>query len=121
MTQEKPTKKKRKRCGECGGCQKKDNCGECAPCRNEKSHQICKVRRCDRLTEKKVGLLLYYGQLTQFFNMESNELSYYEFYDVGKRSLEVLKDNNVLKLFHFVSYFVWLVRKQQKLCLSIKY
>ena len=56
-TQEKPTKKKRKRCGECPGCQRKDNCGDCAPCRNEKSHQICKVRRCDRLTEKKVGLL----------------------------------------------------------------
>ena len=54
-TQEKPTKKKRKRCGECTGCQRKDNCGDCAPCRNEKSHQICKVRRCDRLTEKKVG------------------------------------------------------------------
>ena len=53
-TQEKPTKKKRKRCGECTGCQRKDNCGDCAPCRNEKSHQICKVRRCDRLTEKKV-------------------------------------------------------------------
>ena len=50
---DKPTKKKRKRCGECGGCQKKDNCGECAPCRNDKSHQICKLRRCDRLTEKK--------------------------------------------------------------------
>ena len=61
-TQEKPTKKKRKRCGECQGCQRKDNCGDCAPCRNEKSHQICKVRRCDRLTEKKVGasILLYY-------------------------------------------------------------
>ena len=54
-TQEKPTKKKRKRCGECQGCQRKDNCGDCAPCRNEKSHQICKVRRCDRLTEKKVS------------------------------------------------------------------
>ena len=50
---DKPTKKKRKRCGECTGCQKKDNCGECAPCRNDKSHQICKLRRCDRLTEKK--------------------------------------------------------------------
>ena len=61
-TQEKPTKKKRKRCGECQGCQRKDNCGDCAPCRNEKSHQICKVRRCDRLTEKKVGasILLNY-------------------------------------------------------------
>ena len=46
-------KKKRKRCGECVGCQKKDNCGECAPCRNDKSHQICKLRRCDKLTEKK--------------------------------------------------------------------
>jgi len=52
-THEKPTKKKRKRCGECTGCQRKDNCGDCAPCRNEKSHQICKMRRCDRLTEKK--------------------------------------------------------------------
>lgn len=59
-TQEKPTKKKRKRCGECPGCQRKDNCGDCAPCRNEKSHQICKVRRCDRLTEKKVGAFIHF-------------------------------------------------------------
>ncbi|ODM92930.1 DNA N6-methyl adenine demethylase [Orchesella cincta] len=50
---DKPVKKKRKRCGECIGCQRKDNCGECAPCRNDKSHQICKQRRCDKLTEKK--------------------------------------------------------------------
>ncbi|XP_059475689.1 methylcytosine dioxygenase TET isoform X2 [Neocloeon triangulifer] len=50
---DKPVKKKRKRCGECMGCQRKDNCGECAPCRNEKSHQICKQRRCEKLTEKK--------------------------------------------------------------------
>lgn len=54
---EKPVKKKRKRCGECTGCQRKDNCGDCAPCRNEKSHQICKVRRCEKLTEKKVSYL----------------------------------------------------------------
>lgn len=52
---DKPVKKKRKRCGECVGCQRKDNCGECAPCRNDKSHQICKQRRCDKLTEKKVS------------------------------------------------------------------
>ena len=52
--QEKGSKKKRKRCGECVGCQRKDNCGDCAPCRNDKSHQICKVRRCDKLTEKKI-------------------------------------------------------------------
>ena len=50
---DKPVKKKRKRCGECIGCQRKDNCGECAPCRNDKSHQICKQRRCEKLTEKK--------------------------------------------------------------------
>jgi hypothetical protein len=53
---DKPVKKKRKRCGECIGCQRKDNCGDCAPCRNDKSHQICKMRRCEKLTEKKVGL-----------------------------------------------------------------
>lgn len=53
---DKPVKKKRKRCGECTGCQRKDNCGDCAPCRNDKSHQICKMRRCDKLTEKKVSL-----------------------------------------------------------------
>ena len=46
-------KKKRKRCGECTGCSKKENCGDCAPCRNDKSHQICKQRRCEKLTEKK--------------------------------------------------------------------
>ncbi|XP_046393746.1 DNA N6-methyl adenine demethylase [Ischnura elegans] len=50
---EKGSKKKRKRCGECVGCARKDNCGGCAPCRNEKSHQICKMRRCEKLTEKK--------------------------------------------------------------------
>ncbi|CAG7822923.1 unnamed protein product [Allacma fusca] len=57
---EKPVKKKRKRCGECIGCQRKDNCGECAPCRNEKSHQICKIRRCEKLTEKKVISNFYF-------------------------------------------------------------
>lgn len=51
---DKPAKKKRKRCGECIGCQRKENCGDCAPCRNDRSHQICKMRRCDKLTEKKV-------------------------------------------------------------------
>ncbi|XP_055604216.1 methylcytosine dioxygenase TET-like [Uranotaenia lowii] len=53
MPGEKQTKKKRKRCGECVGCSRKDNCGDCAPCRNDKSHQICKTRRCEKLTEKK--------------------------------------------------------------------
>lgn len=57
---DKPAKKKRKRCGECIGCQRKDNCGDCAPCRNDKSHQICKMRRCEKLTEKKVSSYYYY-------------------------------------------------------------
>ncbi|KAH0567181.1 hypothetical protein KQX54_007357 [Cotesia glomerata] len=55
---DKPAKKKRKRCGECIGCQRKDNCGDCAPCRNDKSHQICKMRRCEKLTEKKRRVIL---------------------------------------------------------------
>lgn len=55
---EKQTKKKRKRCGECIGCRLKDNCNNCAPCRNDKSHQICKMRRCEKLTDKKVSLLI---------------------------------------------------------------
>ncbi|XP_039293360.1 DNA N6-methyl adenine demethylase isoform X2 [Nilaparvata lugens] len=58
---DKPVKKKRKRCGECIGCQRKDNCGDCAPCRNDKSHQICKMRRCEKLTEKKHLLYLNHG------------------------------------------------------------
>ena len=72
MDPDKPVKKKRKRCGECTGCQRKDNCGECAPCRNDKSHQICKMRRCERLTEKKpkpggVGR----GQVSTFYNIKA--------------------------------------------------
>ncbi|KAF0298967.1 DNA N6-methyl adenine demethylase [Amphibalanus amphitrite] len=50
---EKPPKKKRKRCGDCVGCHTKENCGSCAPCKNERSHQICKSRRCETLVEKK--------------------------------------------------------------------
>lgn len=59
---DKQVKKKRKRCGECIGCQRKDNCGDCAPCRNDKSHQICKQRRCEKLTEKKVSLFLNFSK-----------------------------------------------------------
>lgn len=53
---DKPTKKKRKRCGECPGCLKKDNCGECGPCKSVRSHQICKMRKCDQLKTKKEKL-----------------------------------------------------------------
>jgi len=46
-------KKKRKRCGDCPGCLKKENCGNCGPCRSVRSHQICKLRKCDSLKTKK--------------------------------------------------------------------
>lgn len=49
-----PKIKKRKRCGECQGCQLKENCGECGPCKSVRSHQICKLRKCDHLKSKKV-------------------------------------------------------------------
>jgi hypothetical protein len=69
LFQEKGSKKKRKRCGECNGCQRKDNCGDCAPCRNDKSHQICKIRRCERLTEKKARkVTVSVGKLSRFPN-----------------------------------------------------
>lgn len=47
------SKKKRKRCGECPGCFQKTNCSECGPCRSVRSHQICKMRKCDQLKTKK--------------------------------------------------------------------
>lgn len=50
---EKVTRKKRKRCGECPGCQTKANCGMCGPCKSVRSHQICKMRKCDQLKTKK--------------------------------------------------------------------
>ncbi|XP_076348993.1 uncharacterized protein LOC143246333 isoform X2 [Tachypleus tridentatus] len=58
---EKP-KKKRKRCGECPGCLKKDNCGECGPCKSVRSHQICKMRKCDQLKTKKERMQPYLAQ-----------------------------------------------------------
>lgn len=50
---DKVTKKKRKRCGNCPGCLRKDNCGDCGPCKSIRSHQICKMRKCDQLKTKK--------------------------------------------------------------------
>uniref|UniRef100_F6XCP8 Methylcytosine dioxygenase TET n=1 Tax=Monodelphis domestica TaxID=13616 RepID=F6XCP8_MONDO len=46
-------KKKRKRCGVCEPCQKKENCGECVYCKNRKySHHVCKMRKCEELKKK---------------------------------------------------------------------
>lgn len=48
--------KKRKACGACGPCLKKENCGSCKNCLHRKTgHQICIFRKCIRL--KKVGTL----------------------------------------------------------------
>lgn len=48
-----PVRRKRKRCGVCPGCEHKDNCGECGPCKSVRSHQICKMRKCDKLKHKR--------------------------------------------------------------------
>lgn len=53
MDNEKVPRKKRKRCGECPGCLQKQNCGRCGPCRSVRSHQICKMRKCESLKTKK--------------------------------------------------------------------
>lgn len=53
MDTEKVPRKKRKRCGECPGCLQKQNCGRCGPCRSVRSHQICKMRKCESLKTKK--------------------------------------------------------------------
>ncbi|CRL08358.1 CLUMA_CG021429, isoform A [Clunio marinus] len=76
-TGEKQKQKKRKRCGECIGCQKKDNCGECAPCRNDKSHQICKQRRCEKLTEKKVSFSFYFPFIMKMLILNGERFSFF--------------------------------------------
>uniref|UniRef100_UPI00398E9341 methylcytosine dioxygenase tet3-like isoform X1 n=2 Tax=Pristiophorus japonicus TaxID=55135 RepID=UPI00398E9341 len=54
-------KKKRKRCGVCHPCMKRDNCGQCSNCKNRKTgHQICKQRKCEEL-KKRPGLLTEVG------------------------------------------------------------
>lgn len=45
---------RRKRCGQCEGCQRKDNCGACSVCTNPSStNSICKYRRCEVLTRRR--------------------------------------------------------------------
>ena len=42
--------KKRRRCGNCAPCMRKENCGICKQCINrETGHQICKLRKCELL------------------------------------------------------------------------
>ncbi|XP_058523716.1 methylcytosine dioxygenase TET3 isoform X1 [Ochotona princeps] len=49
-------RKKRKRCGTCEPCRRLENCGACTSCTNRRTHQICKLRKCEML-KKKAGLL----------------------------------------------------------------
>uniref|UniRef100_A0A8C4RD88 Methylcytosine dioxygenase TET n=1 Tax=Erpetoichthys calabaricus TaxID=27687 RepID=A0A8C4RD88_ERPCA len=49
-------KKKRKRCGACIPCLRKENCGNCTSCFNRKiGHQICKLRKCEQLKKRPGG------------------------------------------------------------------
>ncbi|XP_036607337.1 methylcytosine dioxygenase TET3 [Trichosurus vulpecula] len=49
-------RKKRKRCGMCEPCRRLENCGACTSCTNRRTHQICKLRKCE-LLKKKASLL----------------------------------------------------------------
>ncbi|XP_043842287.1 methylcytosine dioxygenase TET3 [Dromiciops gliroides] len=49
-------RKKRKRCGMCEPCRRLENCGACTSCTNRRTHQICKLRKCE-LLKKKANLL----------------------------------------------------------------
>ncbi|XP_075063560.1 methylcytosine dioxygenase TET3 isoform X2 [Mixophyes fleayi] len=47
--------KKRKRCGVCIPCLRKEPCGDCYNCVNRStSHQICKMRKCEELKKKRL-------------------------------------------------------------------
>ena len=48
---------RRKRCGQCDGCLKRNNCGTCCVCTNPHStNTICKHRRCEVLTRRRTSL-----------------------------------------------------------------
>ncbi|TDH12431.1 hypothetical protein EPR50_G00046300 [Perca flavescens] len=47
-------KKKRKKCGDCTPCLRKENCRSCANCLNRKTgKQICKLRKCEQLKKRR--------------------------------------------------------------------
>lgn len=44
---------RRKRCGQCTGCQRTDNCGSCVVCTNPNStNTICRLKRCEILLQR---------------------------------------------------------------------
>lgn len=61
---EKTKRTRRKRCGQCVGCLRKDNCGSCSVCTNISStNSICKYRRCEVLTRRRSSVTVSRGQI----------------------------------------------------------
>lgn len=47
---------RRKRCGTCTGCTRKDNCGTCCVCTNPNAtNSVCKLKRCELLKQRRVS------------------------------------------------------------------
>ncbi|TNN76321.1 CXXC-type zinc finger protein 5 [Liparis tanakae] len=47
-------KRKRKKCGDCTPCLRRENCRSCANCLNRRTgKQICKLRKCDQLKRRR--------------------------------------------------------------------
>ncbi|KAM8974308.1 methylcytosine dioxygenase TET3 isoform 1-T1 [Pelodytes ibericus] len=65
------TRKKRKRCGVCVPCLRKEPCGACYNCVNRStSHQICKMRKCEELKKKRLIPL----KGTEVVNQDSSKI-----------------------------------------------
>ncbi|XP_056427475.1 methylcytosine dioxygenase TET3 isoform X1 [Hyla sarda] len=63
--------KKRKRCGVCVPCLRKEPCGACTNCVNRStSHQICKMRKCEQLKKKRVVPL----KVAEVVNKDSSQI-----------------------------------------------
>ena len=51
---------RRKRCGQCTGCLRKENCGKCVVCTNpSQTTQCCKLRRCEVLLQRPSSLVSF--------------------------------------------------------------
>lgn len=108
-------KKKRKRCGTCPGCELKDNCGECGPCKSVRSHQICKMRKCDQLKTKKdrvrdvsVAFFYYFLFILLHFRFELQALDRFEPIKADSFEHRILKEN----VFYFMFFPCWTYSKK---------
>lgn len=72
---DKPKRRRRKRCGACDPCQRKEDCGLCYVCKNKgQVNAICKSRKC-LLLRKKVGSYLLLQWL--LFLLHDNKQGYH--------------------------------------------